>query len=184
MMPAFKKLSSEEKKLLIAFLFGDKSDENVNERVNVTKDTTATTLTYRISGYTKFLDSNGHPAITPPWGTLNAIDLNTGEYVWKTVFGTTPELERDGASQTGSESYGGPVITSGGLLLIAGTKDKMFKAYNKKTGALLWQTQLPAAAFATPATYAVHGKQYIVMACGGTKLGADKGNTYIAFALP
>jgi quinoprotein glucose dehydrogenase len=115
---------------------------------------------------------------------LNAIDLNTGEYVWKIVYGETPAFAGKSIPQTGAESYGGPVITSGGLLFIAGTKDKKFRAYDKKTGSRLWETQLPAAAFATPSTYVVNGKQYIVIACGGTKLGAAKGDSYVAFALP
>jgi quinoprotein glucose dehydrogenase len=124
------------------------------------------------------------PAVRPPWGTLNAIDLNTGEYVWKIPFGETPDLAAKGIEQTGSESYGGPVITASGLLFIAGTKDKKFRVYNKATGELLWQTELPAAGFATPSTYAVNGKQYVVIACGGTKLGAAAGDSYVAFALP
>jgi quinoprotein glucose dehydrogenase len=136
---------------------------------------------YTSTGYNKFLDSKGHPAITPPWGTLNAIDLNTGKYIWKIPFGNEPNLKD---KNTGTENYGGPVITASGLLLIAATKDGQFRAFDKKTGKLLWETTLPAAAFATPATYQVNGKQYIVLACGGTKLGTKKGNQYVAFALP
>lgn len=138
---------------------------------------------YKISGYTKFLDKDGYPAISPPWGTLNAIDLNTGKYVWKKVYGEYPELIEKGIPQTGSESYGGPVVTAGGLLFIAGTRDSKFRAYNKTTGDLLWETRLPAAGFATPATYEVNGRQYVVIACGGTKLGAHKGESYVAFTL-
>jgi quinoprotein glucose dehydrogenase len=181
MMPAFKQISDSEKKLLIAFLYGDKVD--LNDKVEVESKADANTL-YKISGYTKFLDSEGNPAVKPPWGTLNAIDLNTGTYVWKKTFGNYPKLESAYGFETGSESYGGPVITAGGLLFIAGTKDKKFRAYNKSTGDLVWETFLPAAAFATPSTYQVDGKQYVVIACGGTKLGAKKGESYIAFALP
>lgn len=141
-------------------------------------------LPYTSTGYNKFLDSKGLPAITPPWGTLNAIDLNTGEYRWKIPFGHEPSLLEKGIKNTGVENYGGPVITASGLLFIAATKDGMFRAFDKKTGKLLWETKLPAAAFATPATYQVNGKQYIVMACGGTKLGTKKGNQYVAFTLP
>jgi quinoprotein glucose dehydrogenase len=122
--------------------------------------------------------------VRPPWGTLNAIDLNTGEYRWKITYGETPELAAQGLPQTGAESYGGPVVTASGLLFIAGTKDGKFRAYDKKNGRLLWETKLPAAAFATPSTYQVNGKQYVVIACGGTKLGARKGDSYVAFALP
>jgi quinoprotein glucose dehydrogenase len=186
MMPAFKKLSEQERKVLIAFLFGDKSpvsDQAKKEKIpNKSKDNKQ--LDYSISGFTKFLDTKGYPAINPPWGTLNAINLNTGEYVWKKTYGEVPELMAKGFPQTGSESYGGPVVTESGLLFIAGTKDQKFRAYDKKTGHLLWETKLPAAAFATPATYEVNGKQFIVIACGGTKLGAAKGESYVAFALP
>ena len=184
MMPGFQKLSAQERKDLVAFLYGDKAapGKAVRQDKNEVAGTEATT--YRISGYTKFLDKDGYPAIRPPWGTLNAIDLNTGEYVWTKVFGSYPELEAKGIPQTGSESYGGPVITASGLLFIAGTKDKKFRAYNKATGKLLWETTLPAAGFATPSTYEVDGRQYVVIACGGTKLGAEKGDSYVAFALP
>ncbi|MFZ9982836.1 MAG: PQQ-binding-like beta-propeller repeat protein, partial [Cyclobacteriaceae bacterium] len=127
---------------------------------------------------------NGLPGISPPWGTLNAIDLNTGDYIWKITYGETPSLTAKGFPQTGSESYGGPVVTSGGLLFIAGTKDEMFRAIDRHTGKIIWQTQLPAAAFATPASYEAGGKQFIAIACGGEKLGAKKGNRVVAFALP
>ena len=185
-MPGFQQLSERETDDLLAFLYGEKTKmvsttTPREDKMEVSGDKPAN---YKISGYTKFLDKDGYPAISPPWGTLNAIDLNTGEYVWKKVFGTYPELEAKGIPQTGSESYGGPVITASGLLFIAGTKDKKFRAYNKATGELVWETTLPAAGFATPATYQVDGKQYIVIACGGTKLGAEKGDSYVAFALP
>lgn len=182
MMPAFKKFSNEEKKLLVAFLFNDKVEVSAakKEAGKVDKAPKA----WRISGYTKFLDSNGNPPMRPPWGTLNAIDLNTGKYLWKVPFGDTPALRAKGTPQTGSDSYGGPVITASGLLFIAGTKDSQFKVYSMKSGRLLWETTLPAPAFATPSTYSAGGRQYVVMACGGTKLGAPKGDSYVAFALP
>lgn len=185
MMPGFQRLSEREKKDLVAFLYGDKT-EPVKAPKPADKQEVASDqpVAYKISGYTKFLDKEGYPAIRPPWGTLNAIDLNTGEYIWTKVFGSYPELEARGIDQTGSESYGGPVITASGLLFIAGTKDKKFRVYNKATGKLLWETTLPAAGFATPSTYEVDGRQFVVVACGGTKLGAPKGDSYVAFALP
>ncbi|MEJ7645749.1 MAG: PQQ-binding-like beta-propeller repeat protein [Chryseolinea sp.] len=179
MMPAFRKLSDKEKNLLVSFLFGD--DVKADKEEVAGKDPTS--VVFRISGYTKFLDKNGFPAITPPWGTLNAIDLNTGEYLWKKTFGDTPALAAKGHAQIGAESYGGPVVTSSGLLFIAGTKDSKFRVYSKFTGELLWETKLPAAAFATPSSYSVKGKQYIAIACGGTKLGAAKGDSYVAYTL-
>lgn len=183
-MAGFPNITEEQKEMLSAFLFGEEETKsrNASERNEVVGDDTLPD--YKISGYNKFLDADGYPAIGPPWGTLNAIDLNTGEYVWKIVYGEYPELMEKGIPQTGSENYGGPVLTASGLLFIAGTKDKKFRAYNKATGELVWETVLPAAAFATPATYEVNGRQYVVLACGGTKNGADKGDSFVAFALP
>jgi quinoprotein glucose dehydrogenase len=186
MMPAFSQLSEEEAKVLVAFLVGEEQQEpQIPKEPGLGRsDEAGTKIPYQISGYTKFLDKNGYPAVRPPWGTLNAIDLNTGEYVWKIVYGEHPELMAKGIPQTGAESYGGPVVTASGLLFIAGTKDGKFRAYDKNNGELLWETQLPAAAFATPSTYEIDGKQYVVIACGGTKLNAPGGDSYVAFALP
>jgi quinoprotein glucose dehydrogenase len=186
MMPAFPKFSEKQKQALVAFIYGDeKQVPGLTKEQGPGKTRAAATKpSYKISGYTKFLDKDGYPVVKPPWGTLNAINLNTGEYVWKVPFGEYPELMAKGIPQTGAESYGGPVVTASGLLFIAGTKDKMFKVYDKNNGKLLWQTELPAAGFATPSTYQVNGKQYIVIACGGTKLGAQPGDSYVAFALP
>ncbi|HUQ66846.1 MAG TPA: PQQ-binding-like beta-propeller repeat protein [Flavitalea sp.] len=185
MMPAFPKFDENQKNAITGFLFGDEKQEpGISKEPLSKKSKKDSTVDYTISGYTKFLDKNGYPAMTPPWGTLNAIDLNTGEYKWTVTYGEYPELQAKGIPQTGSESYGGPVITASGLLLIAGTKDGFFRAYDKTNGKLLWKTNLPAANFATPSTYEVNGKQYVVLACGGTKLGAKGGDSYVAYALP
>lgn len=182
MMPGFTTLKAEEKGALMAFLFGDEKQEATGVvKTNTMKNRA---LPYKTTGYNKFLDSQGYPAIAPPWGTLSAINLNTGEYVWKNVFGEFKELTEKGIPQTGSENYGGPVVTAGGLLFIAATRDGMFRAYNKSDGRLLWEYKLPAAGFATPSTYQINGRQYVVIACGGTKLGTKKGNQVVAFALP
>ena len=141
-------------------------------------------LRYRNDGYNIFLDPEGYPAISPPWGTLNAIDLNKGEIRWTIPFGEYPELTAKGVRNTGTDSYGGPVVTANGLLFIgATTYDKKFRAYDKATGALLWETLLPAAGNATPSLYMVDGRQYVVIACGGGKNGAPSGGSYVAFAL-
>lgn len=186
MMPAFSKLSDDEKDALVTYLFGEeKQQPEIPKEPGLGKEEEGNEkMPYQISGYTKFLDVNGYPAVAPPWGTLNAINMNTGEYLWKVPYGEHPELLAKGIPQTGAESYGGPVVTASGLLFIAGTKDGKFRAYDKKNGKLLWETKLPAAAFATPATYEVNGRQYVVIACGGTKLGAEGGDSYVAFALP
>jgi quinoprotein glucose dehydrogenase len=142
-------------------------------------------MKFTSDGYHKFLDSEGYPAIRPPWGTFNAINLDTGKIDWTLPLGEYPELAAKGLKQTGSENYGGPVLTAGGLLFIGATNyDKKFRAFDKDTGELLWETTLPAAGNATPATYQVNGRQFVVIAAGGGKWGAPSGASYVAFALP
>lgn len=141
-------------------------------------------LKYSLDGYARFEDPEGYPAIAPPWGTFNAINLNTGEYKWKIPLGEIPALVEKGLKNTGSENYGGPVVTKGGLVFIAATNyDKKFRAFDKLTGKLLWEYTLPAAGNATPATYMVDGKQYLVIAAGGGKWGNPSGGSYVAFAI-
>ena len=143
-------------------------------------------VAFETLGFRRFLDPEGYPAITPPWGTLSAIDLNTGDYLWKIPFGEYPELAAKGIRATGSDNYGGPVVTAGGLLFIAATVfDQKLHAYDSKTGELLWETVLPFAGLATPATYMANGKQYVVIAStGGQTSPKPTGGLYIAFALP
>jgi quinoprotein glucose dehydrogenase len=142
-------------------------------------------LKYRSDGESIFLDPDGYPAITPPWGTLNAIDLNEGTIRWKNPLGEFPELAAKGLKNTGSDNYGGPVVTASGLVFIAATNfDKKFRAFDKLTGQLLWETTLPAAGNATPSIYSLNGREYIVIACGGGKNGAPSGSSIVAFALP
>ena len=179
MMPGFPMLNTTEKAALVAYLYGEEKKEASGEETEVKQ-----VLPYRSKGYNKFLDNRGMPAIDPPWGTLSAIDLNSGEYLWQIPLGHEPKLLEEGIKNTGTENYGGPVVTASGLLFIAATKDGYLRAFDKNNGELLWEYKLPYAAFATPATYKVDGKQYLVVACGGTKLGTPKGNLYLAFALP
>jgi quinoprotein glucose dehydrogenase len=157
------------------------------------KDTVASTapskpspmdLKYTMDGYNKFLDHEGYPAIAPPWGTLNAIDLNVGKIVWQIPFGEFPELAAKGMKDTGSENYGGPIVTKNGLLFIGATNyDKKFRVFDKVSGKLLWETTLPSAGNATPAMYEVNGRQFIVIAAGGGKSKEPPGGSYVAFAL-
>ena len=179
MMPGFPQLKPEEEKALLSFIFNKEADKQ--EVIHT--DIEASGPPYKHLGYHKFLDDNGLPAISPPWGTLHAIDLNTGEYVWSVTLGDTPELRTKGEPPTGTENYGGPVITENGLLFIAATKDGYFRAFDRYTGNLLWEYKLPVPAFATPAIYETGGKQFIAVACGGEKLGTPKGNKIIAFSL-
>jgi quinoprotein glucose dehydrogenase len=164
--------------------------ENTGTKENGSKELASSpsplpAMRYHFTGYNRFLDPDGYPAIAPPWGTLNAIDLNTGEYVWKIPLGEYPDLAAQGQKNTGSENYGGPMVTAGGLLFIAATNfDHKFRAFDKTTGALLWETTLPFSANTTPATYEVNGRQYIVIAAGGGKDPKWKsGGIYVAFAL-
>lgn len=141
---------------------------------------------YDFTGYKKFNDPEGYPAIAPPWGTLNAINLDTGEYLWKIPFGQYPALVKQGLSDTGSESYGGPIVTEGGVLFIGATVlDKKFRAFDKSTGKLLWEAELPLSANTTPITYQIDGRQYVVIGAGGQRdPSVPSGGIYIAFALP
>jgi quinoprotein glucose dehydrogenase len=144
-------------------------------------------LRYRFTGYQKFLDPDGYPAIAPPWGTLTAIDLNTGDHAWQVPLGEYPELAAAGMKNTGSENYGGPIVTAGGLVFIGATSfDRKVRAFDKTTGELLWEARLPFSATGTPATYEIDGRQFLVVPAGGgkDKRGEPSGGVYVAFALP
>lgn len=140
---------------------------------------------FQFTGYRQFLDQDGYPAIKPPWGTLNAIDLNTGKYLWKIPLGNYPKLTSEGLNGTGSENYGGPIVTAGGLVFIGATIfDHKIRAFDSRTGRMLWQAELPGAGTATPATYMVNGRQYVVIAAAASKFDPPSDAKYVAFALP
>ena len=183
MMPAFGHISEQDRQAIVSWLTADKKLGGQNYIRPAIAVDSFLQLPYR-ANISKFLTKEGYPAISPPWGTLNAVDLNTGKIAWKIPFGEYVELKEKGIPVTGTENYGGPVVTAGGLLFIAATPDKKIRAFNKHTGKLLWEAALPAAGFATPSIYTVNGKQYIVIACGGGKLNAKSGDAYVAFALP
>jgi len=177
-MPSFARLGYKGVKAVVEFM-------TKGEEKSLVADHSALEMNYLSDGYKKFLDPEGYPAIQPPWGTLNAIDLHTGEYAWKIPLGEYPELVAKGTLNTGSENYGGPIVTAGGLIFIGATcYDRKFRAFDKRTGELLWETSLPAAGNATPATYEVNGKQFVVIAAGGGKSKDPPGGSYVAFALP
>ncbi|WOK07165.1 PQQ-binding-like beta-propeller repeat protein [Imperialibacter roseus] len=184
MMPAFKQIPDGEQEALMAFVL-DLEDKEAVPEVDGNKIHARTPeIPFRMTGYNRFIDENGYPGIKPPWGTLNAVDLNTGKLLWKKTLGELKELTEKGISATGTENYGGPVSTKGGLVFIAATKDEKIRAFDKVSGEVLWEADLPASGFATPAVYMVDGKQYVVIACGGGKIGAKSGDEYVAFALP
>jgi len=178
-MPGFPNLREDQRNGLVQFLLTGENKELASSAPPLPG------MRYRLTGYRRFLDPEGYPAITPPWGTLNAIDLNTGEYKWKINFGEYPELAAKGMKNTGSENYGGPIVTAGGLLFIGATNyDKKFHVYDKATGELLYETTLPFAGNATPITYMAGGRQYVVIAAGGGKdPKSGSGGVYVGFAL-
>jgi quinoprotein glucose dehydrogenase len=182
-MPGFAFLSQAQKEAVTDYLLSPESSAP-RDHAAMAVDTTMLNEPYTHTGYNRWLDTNGYPAVKPPWGTLNAIDLNTGDFLWRTTLGEFPELTAKGIPPTGTENYGGPVVTAGGLIFIAASKDEMIRAFDQDTGEVLWQAKLPAGGYATPATYTVKGRQYVVVACGGGKMGTKSGDAYVAFALP
>lgn len=173
MMPSFAHLSDEEKRAVSYWLLNDtvRGADNFKEVHRPENDYHQ--LPYVSTGYHKFLTSRGDPAVAPPWGTLNAVNLHTGKLEWKLPLG----------GENGTENYGGPVVTAGGLVFIAATSDSKIRAFNKRTGAMLWEANLPAPGFATPAVYEIDGQQYLVIACGGGKLGKKGHDAYVAFTI-
>jgi quinoprotein glucose dehydrogenase len=175
-MPAFPNLKPEEVAALTAFLLDKKT-------VDTTHQLTAH-VRYAHNGWVVLTDQFGYPGIKPPWGTLNAIDLNTGELKWKVPLGEYPELTAKGIPLTGTQNLGGPAITASGLIFLAATKDEKFRVFDQTTGKTLWEYKLPAAGYATPAIYEVNGKEYVVIAAGGGgKVGSKSGDQYVAFTI-
>lgn len=182
MMPAFNYLTLEEKEAITSYIL---SLENENEPFKGTEISTPSPLDlpFVSTGYNKFKSPEGYPAIAPPWGTLNAIDMNTGELKWKVPLGEIEAFSKKGIL-TGSENYGGPIVTPTGILFIAATPDGKIRAFDQENGTLLWEDQLPFPGYATPILYEIKGKPYLVIACGGGKLGSPSGDRYVAYSLP
>lgn len=181
MMPAFTQLDAEAQKAIASYILELPDLQKQTFSKPATPPDPFQELPYTFTGYNKFLSKSGAPALRPPWGTLSAIDLNTGQYAWQVPLG---EDSRYPGRHTGTENYGAPVATAGGLLFIGATRDNMFRAFSRRTGKVLWETRLPAPAFATPAVAAIGGRQYVFIACGGGKLHLPSNDVYMAFALP
>ena len=175
-MPAFGNLAPALRTALVDFLLGE--DKPASDRRGLEGPP------YVFGGFRRWFDPEGYPAIKPPWGTLNAVDLNTGEIKWKVPLGEYPELTARGIPPTGTENYGGPVVTAGGLLFIGASADETFRAFDKDTGKILWKAKLPFSGNATPSVYMIDGKQYVAISAGGGKSGRPAGGNIIAFALP
>lgn len=191
-MPAFGGVLNNRVENIVAFLYENKGrptqkeadifeiHSNLDGQTGKTNDTA--TVYLNVTPFTHFNDIHGNPAIRPPWGALNAINLNTGDYAWKVVIGNHPELQQDSTRNTGAEGYGGPIVTSGGLVFIAATRDKMFRAYDKDDGTLLWETELPAVGNATPCTYWADGHQFVAISVSGT--ADNPAGSVMSFRLP
>ncbi len=190
-MPAFGQLTDAQRDAVLAYALGEtaaggRPDEAAPPKAKAKGKAAAEAQTppYAYAGFRRWQDQEGYPAIAPPWGTLNAVDLNTGELKWKVPLGEYRELTARGVPPTGTENYGGPVATAGGLLFIAASADETIRAFDQATGKILWSAPLPFTGNATPSTYTAAGRQYVVISAGGGKSGRPAGGSIVAFALP
>jgi quinoprotein glucose dehydrogenase len=187
-MPAWGFLSAKEHGAVVDFLRGEAEKDGTLVSLALpgapATERREAGPPYTHTGYNRFLDPDGYPAVKPPWGTLNAIDLNTGEYRWRVPLGEYPELVAQGIPPTGTENYGGPVVTAGGLVIIAASRDEHIRAFDRRDGRELWRARLPAAGYATPAVYSIDGRPFVVITCGGGKSGTPSGDAFVAFSLP
>lgn len=204
-MPAFNHLPEDRQDAMINFLFGIETIDTPKQfdfTIPVPKHgeeeetsekeqplalsyfcSSCDLMPYTFRGFQRFNDNEGYPAIKPPWGTLNAVDLNTGTIKWKVPLGEYEELTERGIPITGTENYGGPVVTAGGLIFIGASSDEKFRVFDKETGEILWEHDLPFDGHSTPSTYAVDGKQYVVISAGGSKMKPVQGGMLVAFSL-
>ncbi|MDQ5977418.1 MAG: quinoprotein glucose dehydrogenase, partial [Verrucomicrobiota bacterium] len=185
-MPAFDRIPDPQREAILAYVFGKTATTGgrPDEAGGATKTEAKDIPPYAFGGFRRWTDQAGYPAIKPPWGTLNAVDLNTGELKWTVPLGEYRELTARGIPPTGTENYGGPVVTAGGLIFIAATADETIRAFDKDTGAILWQATLPFSGNATPSVYMANGRQFLVISAGGGKSGRPAGGSLVAFALP
>lgn len=185
-MPPFDRLSDSDREGILNYITDTQQQLSASRQEGAPAANKADDKSppYAFGGFRRWLDAEGYPAVKPPWGTLNAVDLNTGEVKWKIPLGEYKELKKRVTTPTGTENYGGPVVTASGLLFIGATADETMRAFDKDTGALLWQADLPFSGNATPSIYLAKGKQYVVISAGGGKSGRPAGGKLVAFALP
>lgn len=185
-MPAFDRIPESQRDAILAYVLGDASNAGgrPDEVERESMGSSRAVPPYAFGGFRRWLDNEGYPAVKPPWGTLAAVDLNSGEIKWQVPLGEYRELTDRGIPPTGTENYGGPVVTAGGLIFIAATADETIRAFDKDTGKVLWSARLPFGGNATPSVYMAEGRQFVVISAGGAKSGRPAGGSLVAFALP
>ena len=183
-MPGFATMPEAKRTAILNYVLNDEPLPASRKEAGTPATPPDPSSAYAFGGFRRWLDKDGYPAINPPWGTLNAVNLNTGEIKWKVVLGEYPELTARGIPPTGTENYGGPVVTAGGLIFIGATADETFRVFDKETGKVLWKAKLPFSGNATPSTYLANGRQFVVISAGGGKSGRPTGGSLVAFALP
>jgi quinoprotein glucose dehydrogenase len=178
-MPPSPPLSAEQQRDLLDFL--QRRNQPPSRRAPPAGERPA----YFAVGYKFINDPDGYPGVNPPWGLLNCLDLNTGKMLWRVPLGDYEELHGQGMPKTGTENFGGPTVTAGGLVFCGGTRDEKIRAFDKDTGEELWSAKLPWGGYAPPTVYEVNGREFVVIAAtGGGKVGTTTGDAYMAFALP
>lgn len=179
LMPGFTQFTPNEMSALAAFLLGEQFVSDTSELRALAEER------YVLQGFRVFVDQEGYPATKPPWGTLIAVDMDSRKIKWKVPLGEYDELTERGISVTGTQLFGGAISTAGGVIFTGATDDERFRAFDQEDGKLLWEYDLPAGGYATPSTYQIKGKQYVVIAAGGgSRNGSPSGDSYVTFALP
>ncbi|MEP7251779.1 MAG: PQQ-binding-like beta-propeller repeat protein [Ginsengibacter sp.] len=184
-MPSFAAVINGHEKSIVDYLFDNRDkpaseqqdalieihhNESSNASIKKERSKWDTGQRYlNVTAYSQMRGPDGNPAVKPPWGTLNAINLNTGEYEWTIPVGNQPDLQKKGEPITGGTSSPGPIVTAGGLVFIGGTRDHKFQAFDKANGQLLWEVTLPGFVSGSPSTYEVNGKQFIAVPVSGSK---------------